>query len=133
MPMGVDEEFSPDDFRVESEDGGRVRLVWARDSGERRAIVLDSAQFRAVAREVQKQVEGESAVSTNVEALLSRAEARVAGLGFVPEPDHFRLTVYIEAAEPGQSVEMSLRFTKDDLVECVTAMLDWLERSEVES
>jgi hypothetical protein len=123
------DEFSPDALRIEAQNSERVRLVWGRDNGERRVVVLDRAQLPAVARELQKQIEDGTAIAVNVGALLAETEARVAGLGFSPEPDHFRLTVYVDVPEQAQGLEISLRFSKAELVECVTAMVDWLERS----
>ncbi len=127
--MTVDEEFTPDDLRIEAGNSGQVRLVWGRDTGERRVVVLDDAQMTAVAREFLKQIGDASTISTRAAALLSETESRVAGLGFSPEPDHFRLTVYVETPQQGEGFEISLRFSKPDLLECVSAMADWLERS----
>jgi hypothetical protein len=125
--MAPDEEFSPHGFRVEAENSQKLRLVWDRDDGERRVIVVERAQLPTVAREILKQVEGGDA--TKIESLLAGKEARVVGLGFVPEPDHFGLTVYVEL-EPDrdQEVEIELRLSKADLVSCVASMTDWLER-----
>jgi hypothetical protein len=127
--MASDEEFSPHGFRVEPVNSERLRLVWDRDDGERRVIVIGRAQLPTVARELLKQVEGADATSQKIESLLSGKEARVVGLGFAPEPDHFGLTVYVELeAEQDQEVEIELRLSKADLVSCVSSMTDWLER-----
>jgi hypothetical protein len=128
--MASDEEFSPHDFRVEPINSEQLRLVWDRDDGERRVIVVGRAQLPTVARELLKQVEGGGdATSPKIESLLSGKEARVVGLGFAPEPDHFGLTVYVELGpEQDQEVEIELRLSKADLISCVSSMTDWLER-----
>jgi hypothetical protein len=130
--MVLDEGFNPDDFRIEAENSGRVRLVWDRDNGERRVVVLDRAQLPAVVRELLKQIEYGNATSMDLEGLLAGKEARVAGLGFAPEPDHFGLTVYVEGPEEDHGVEISLRFSRADLTKCVSTMTDWLERRHEE-
>src|SRR3954468_3393812 len=127
--MAPDEEFSPHGFRVEAETSQKLRLVWNRDDGERRVIVLERAQLPAVAREILKQVEGGDATSPKIESLLAGKEARVVGFGFAPDPDHFWLTVYVELEpEQDQEVEIEFRLSKADLVSCVASMTDWLER-----
>ena len=126
--MASDEEFSPHGFRVEPANGERLRLVWDRDDGERRVIVVGRAQLPTVARELLKQVEEGNATSPKIESLFSGKEARVAALGFAPQSDHFGLTVYIELGpEQDQEVEIELRLSKADLVSCVASMTDWLE------
>ena len=124
-----EEEFSADDLRIELADSGQVRLVWGRDNAEHRVVVLDSARLPVVAREFLKQIADASTISMGAAGLLSETGALVAGLGFSPEPDHFRLTVYVEAPEQAQGFEISLRFSKPDLIECASAMADWLERA----
>ncbi len=128
--MASDEEFSPQDFRVEETDSGQLRLIWARGDGERRVILLDKSQLPAVTRKLQTQLDDEEAASADIEDVLSGEEARVAGLGFSPEADHLRLTVYVEPA-PGQDqeVEIALRLSKTDVVNCMTSMTEWLEQA----
>lgn len=128
--MAPDEEFSPQGFRVETTDSGPLRLVWVRDDGEHRVIVLDKSQLPAITRELRSQIEDEEAAPQDIEDVLSGGEARVAGLGFSPEPDHLRLTVYVEPA-PGQDreVEIALRLSKTDVVNCMTSMTEWLEQA----
>ena len=127
--MAPDEEFSPQGFRVEMADSGQLRLVWVRDDGEHRVIVLDKSQLPAVTRELRSQIEDEEAAPEDIEDVLSGEEARVAGLGFSPEADHLRLTVYVEPA-PGQDreVEIALRLSKTDVVNCMTSMTEWLQQ-----
>jgi len=131
--MASDESFSPNEFRIEEGDSQQVRLIWGRDNDERQVVVLDRTQLPAVLRELQKQIEYESAASRGLDVLLSGKAARVAGLGFAPEPDQFRLTVYVEVPEESEGVEISLRFSKADLVKCVSAMADWLEHRSDDS
>jgi hypothetical protein len=132
--MAPDEEFSPHGFRVEAENGQRLRLVWDRVDGERRVIVVERAQLPAVAREILKQVEGGDATSPKIESLLAGKEARVVGLGFAPEPDHFGLMVYVELERHlDQEIGIELRLSKADLVSCVASMTDWLEHGRDEA
>jgi hypothetical protein len=126
--MTIDEEFRPDEFRIEEEDSGQFRVVWERDNGERRVVVLDRTQLPAVLQELQKQIEPGSVAPTDLQDLLSGSVAQVAGLGFAPEPDHFRLTAFVEVPEHEKGVAISLRLSKADLMKCVSAMTQWLEQ-----
>ena len=129
MPVDDDlEEFRPDDFLIEGTDNGRVRLVWERDSGERRAVVLDRNQLPSVLHELQKQTEHATAASTDLLALLSETDARVTGLGFAPQADHFRLTAFVDLPKHEQGFAISLLLSEVDLEKCVSAMTQWLEQ-----
>ena len=123
--MGSDEEFSARGLRVEAVDPQRLRLVWEGFDGERRAIVVEQSRLPAVAQELLKRIE-----QVKIEGLLSLAEARVAGLGFVPNADHLGLTVYVEAGpEQDQEVKIELRLSKSDVASCVASMSDWLKNA----
>ncbi len=132
IPMSInedfDEDFRPDDFLIEGTDNGRLRLVWERDSGERRAVVLDRNQLPAVLHELQKQTEHATAASTDLLALLSETEARVAGLGFAPEADQFRLTAFVDLPKRKKGFAISLLLSDADVGQCVSAMTGWLEQ-----
>jgi hypothetical protein len=117
--------FAPGAFRIETGNDERVRLVGEREDGERQEIVLDRSQLPAVLREIQEQIGDESAASLG--ALSLGKDVRVAGLGFFPEPDQFRLTAYLEVPDQRHGVEISLRLCRADLVNCVAAMTDWLK------
>jgi hypothetical protein len=128
--MTSKEEFSPQDFRVEETDGGKLRLIWSRYDGEHRVIVLDRSLLPAVTRELRSQGEDDEAASTDIEEVLSGEEARVAGLGFTPEADHLRLTVYVEPVlGEDQEVEIALRLSKNDVINCMASMTEWLDQA----
>jgi hypothetical protein len=130
--MTIDEdfedEFRPDDLLIEGTDSGQVRLVWQRDSGERRVVVLERWQLPAVLDEIQRQTEHASLASTDVLALLSETDARVMGLGFEPGKDHFRLSAFVDLPTQEIGFAISLLLSEPDLEQCVSAMTHWLER-----
>ena len=134
MPVDedFDEEFRPDDFLIEGTDTGQVRLVWERDSGERRAVVLDRSQLPAVLQELQRQTAHATPASTDPLALLSGADALVTGLGFGPEADHFRLTAFLDIPKHETGFAISLLLSEADLEKCVSAMTQWLEQQRQE-
>jgi hypothetical protein len=134
MPVDedFDEDFRPDDFLIEGTDNGRVRLVWERDSGERRAVVLDRNQLPAVLHELQKQTEHATAASTDLLALLYENDARVTGLGFAPQADQFRLTAFVDLPKLEKGFAISLLLSEVDLEKCVSAMTEWLEQQHEE-
>ena len=134
MPVDedFDEEFRPDDFLIEGTDSGQVRLVWERDSGERRTVVLDRSQVPAVLQELQRQTAHATSVSTDSLALLSETDALVTGLGFGPQPDHFRLTAFVELPKHKEGFAISLLLSEADLEKCVSAMTQWLEQQPEE-
>ena len=90
-PVSHGEDFSPDDLSIQVRDNGQLRLVWKKDSGERRAVILDRNQLPAVLHELQKQTEVATSASTDLLALLAEKPARVTGLGFAPQHQSFRL------------------------------------------
>jgi hypothetical protein len=130
MPVDedFDEEFRPDDFWIEGRDNGQVRLVWERDSGERRAVVLERSQLPAVLQELQKQTEHATSASSDLLALLSETDAQVRGLGFAPQADHFRLTAFVDLPKHEKGFAISLLLSEADLEKCVSAMTQWLEQ-----
>ena len=77
-------------------DNGQVRLVWVRDSGERRTVVLERSQLLAVLQELQKQTAHAPSASSDLLACLSETDAQVRGLGFARHADHFRLTAFVD-------------------------------------
>ena len=128
--MASAEEFSPQGFRIETAASGQLRLVWDRDDGERRVIVLERSQLPTVTRELLNQIKEEDMTTPKVADILSEKEARVAGLGFSPEPDHLRLTVYVELVpDQDQEVEIALRLSKADVINCLASMTEWLEQA----
>ena len=127
--MPIDEDFIPDDFSIQVRDTGQLRLVWERDSGERRAVVLDRQQLPAVLRELQKQTEVATSASTDLLALLAERVARVTGLGFVPQPDNFRLTAFVDLPEQERGFAISLQLSRADVRKCLSAMGQWIEGS----
>jgi hypothetical protein len=134
MPIDedIDEEFKPDDFSIEARDNGQVRLVWARDSGERRAVVLDRNQLPAVLHELQKQTEHATAASTDLLALLYGDDAQVTGLGFAPQADQFRLTAFVDLPKHERGFAISLLLSEVDAEKCVSAITEWLQEQPLE-
>jgi hypothetical protein len=127
MPVeDLDEEFKPDDFLIEVTDSGQVRLVWERDSGERRAVVLDRNQLLAVLHELQKQ--SDHATSADLHALSQENDAQVTGFGFAPEGHQFRLTAFVDLPKHERGFAISLLLTEIDANKCVSAMTGWLEQ-----
>ena len=127
-----DEDFRPDDFLIEGTDNGQVRLVWERDSGERRTVVLERSQVPAVLHELQKQTARATSASNDPLALLSETDALVTGLGFGPQADHFRLTAFVDLAKHDEGFAISLLLSEADLEKCVSAMTQWLEQQPEE-
>jgi hypothetical protein len=113
---------------IEGTDNGQVRLVWQRDSGERRTVVLDRSQVPAVLQELQKQTAHATSASNGPLALLSETDARVTGLGFGPQVDHFRLTAFVDLPQHEEGFAISLLLSEADLEKCVSAMTQWLEQ-----
>jgi hypothetical protein len=134
MPVSedFDEEFRPDDFLIEGTDNGQVRLVWERDSGERRTVVLDRSQVPAVLRELQRQTAHATSTSNDPLLLLSETDALVTGLGFGPQTDHFRLTAFVDLPKHETGFAISLLLSEVDLEKCVSAMTHWLEQQPEE-
>jgi hypothetical protein len=128
----ADDDFRPDDFWIQAKDNEQLRLVWGRDTGERRTVVLDRRQLPSVLRELQKQTEVATSGTTDHLALLSETVARVTGLGFVPQPDNFRLTAFVDLAEQEQGFAISLLLSVADVEKCVSAMTQWLEQPRPE-
>ena len=133
MPDDRDfDEFRPEDFWIEETDNGQVRLVWERDSGERRAVVLDRSQLPAVLQELQKQTAHATSASSDLHMLLSETDAHVTGLGFAPKADHFRLTAFVDLPKHEKGFAISLLLSEADLEKCVWAMTQWLEQQQFE-
>jgi hypothetical protein len=133
MPVDEDfEEFRPDDFWIEANDNGQLRLVWERDSGERLAVVLDRSQLPAVLQELQKQTAHATSAASDLLALLSETDARVTGLGFAPQADHFRLTAFVDLPNHEKGFAISLLLSEADLEKCVSAMTQWLDEQHQE-
>ena len=129
MPINedFDEEFKADDISIEAMGNGQIRLAWGRDSGEQRAVVLDRNQLPAILHELQKQTEHATSCSTDLLALLYQNDARVAGLGFAPQADQFRLTAFVDLPKYKEGFAISLLLSDVDVEKCVSAMTEWRE------
>jgi hypothetical protein len=131
-PVSHGEDFSPDDLSIQVRDNGQLRLVWKKDSGERRAVILDRNQLPAVLHELQKQIEVAPSASTDLLALLAEKPARVTGLGFAPQHQSFRLTAFVDLPEQDKGFAISLLLSRADVQKCVSAMGHWLEQPHLD-
>jgi hypothetical protein len=121
--------FKPDTFAVSTApDRTDIRLVWERDNGERLTVALEQSQVASVLLELQKQIAPGSGVPINLASFRPGASIAVTGLGFGPRPDHFVLTAYVDLLDQGRGVTVPLRFSKEDVESCVTAMTRWLSQ-----
>jgi hypothetical protein len=130
MPVdeSLDEEFKPDDFLIEATFDGQVRLVWERNSGERRAVVLDRNQLLAVLQELQKQTEYATLASTDLLEILYEDDSRVTRIEFAPQADQFRLTAFVDLPKHEKELAIALLLSEVDVERCVSAMTGWLEK-----
>jgi hypothetical protein len=85
-----------------------------------------------VLQELQKQTEVATSASTDLLALLAERVARVTGLGFVPQPDNFRLTAFVDLPEQEKGFAISLQLSRADVEKCVSAMGQWLDQAHPE-
>jgi len=124
----ADVEFRPDQLEVRAPEQGstEVRLVWSRDTDERRVVILDKSQLPQVCAELQGQIEPGSGVPINLDSLRPGTTISVTGLQFGPRADHFRLTALADLPDQNRVVTIPLRFSKRDAEQCVNAMSQWL-------
>ena len=129
--MSTEDDFRPDSFSIQVRDNGQLRLVWERDSGEHRGVVLDRQQLPAVLQELQRHTERAPSTSSDLLERLSQDQAHVTGLGFAPQADNFRLTAFVELPEQPQGLAISLLLSKADVGKCASVMLQWLEQAQL--
>lgn len=110
-----------------SEDGERVRLMFTRDDGEHRAIVLSQRSLASLVVGAQAMLSPQSATPIDQNSLRAGTTIRVNGVQTAPRGDDLALTLLADLPEQDRGVIIPLTLSKKDAKSMALQLRIWLE------
>lgn len=127
----TDDDFKPDDLQFQiSEDGKSVRLIFTRDNGEYREVVLRRSSLPSLVAGAQNLLSPQDAVPIDRDSLRPGTIIRLTGYQFSPRGKKLGLTLFLELPDQDRGVTIPLNLSRKDAESIAEQLSRWLERPQ---
>ena len=126
----TDDVFEPDDLQFQESDDDQIRMIFAKNSGEHRTVVVRRENLASLFAGIQRLLPAGDAVPIDRDSFRAGTTIRVTSYQFSPRETEFRMTLFVDLPDQGRSVTIPLHFSRKDAKSIIEQLQNWLESRE---